>query len=130
MELSKNAKKVIDLIKELPVVELNALVKALEEEFGVSAAAMVVAGAGGWAAGAGDAWWDAGEGASNVELTEIGGQKIAVIKAVKEILGIGLKEAKDLVGQAPVVIKENAKEDEIETIKAKLEEAGATVTLK
>jgi len=127
MELSKNAQKVIDLIKDLPVVELNAVVKALEEEFGVSAAAMVVSGSGGGDAGGADA----GGGAATVELTEVGGQKIAVIKAVKGILGLGLKEAKDLVGQAPVVIKKDITDDaEVEAIKAKLEEAGATVTVK
>ncbi len=127
MELSKEAQKVIDLIKELPVMELNSLVKALEEEFGVSAAAMVVA----WWAGAGWAWDDAdGWGASDIELTEVGGQKIAVIKVVKELLGLGLKEAKEKVESAPVILKENASDDEIESYKAKLEEAWATVNLK
>lgn len=124
-EVAKNVQKIIDLIKELPVVDLNSLVKALEEEFGVTAAAMVVAGG---AAAAGDD--DAGSSASNIELTEIGGQKIAVIKAVKGLLGLGLKEAKEMVEKAPTIIKENASDDEIEAFKTQLEEAGATVSLK
>ena len=128
MELTKNQQQVIDLVKEMNAVELNGLVKALEEEFGVTAAAMVVAGGAGAAAGA-----DAGAAASdsmNVELTEAGAQKIAVIKVVKEVLGLDLKSAKELVEKAPVVIKENAKADEAEALKAKLTEAGATVTFK
>ena len=128
MELTKNQQQVIDLVKEMNAVELNGLVKALEEEFGVTAAAMVVAGGAGAAAGA-----DAGAAASdsmNVELTEAGAQKIAVIKVVKEALGLDLKSAKELVEKAPVVIKENAKADEAEALKAKLTEAGATVTFK
>lgn len=125
-DVAKNVQQIIDLIKELPVIDLNSLVKALEEEFGVTAAAMVVAGgAAGGAEGGDDA-----AAANNIELTEIGGQKIAVIKAVKEVLGLGLKEAKEMVEKAPVVIKEGASDDEIEAIKAKLEEAGATVSLK
>lgn len=126
MELSKNAQKIMDLVKEMSAVELNQLVKSLEEEFGVSAVATVAV-----AGGAGDA--DDAGGASdeaNVELTEIGQGKIAVIKVVKEVLGLGLKEAKELVEKAPVIVKEKAKNEEAETIKTKLEEAGATVTLK
>lgn len=128
MELTKNQQQVIDLVKEMNAVELNGLVKALEEEFGVTAAAMVVAGGAGAAAGA-----DAGAAASdsmNVELTEAGAQKIAVIKVVKEALGLDLKAAKELVEKAPVIIKENAKSDEAEALKTKLTEAGATVTFK
>ncbi|MBR6908251.1 50S ribosomal protein L7/L12 [bacterium] len=128
MELTKNQQQVIDLVKEMNAVELNGLVKALEEEFGVTAAAMVVAGGAGAAAGA-----DAGAAASdamNIELTEAGAQKIAVIKVVKEALGLDLKSAKELVEKAPVIIKENAKSDEAEALKAKLTEAGATVTFK
>ena len=128
MELTKNQQQVIDLVKEMNAVELNGLVKALEEEFGVTAAAMVVAGGAGVAAGA-----DAGAAASdamNVELTEAGAQKIAVIKVVKEALGLDLKSAKELVEKAPVIIKENAKSDEAEALKTKLTEAGATVTFK
>ena len=126
-ELSKNAQKILELIKEMSAVEMNQLVKAIEEEFGVSAAAMVVAG---WAAG-----WAAAEAGGqadvvNIELTDIGQQKIWVIKVVKELLGLGLKEAKDLVEKAPTVVKEKVKYEEAEGIKAKLEAEGATVTLK
>mgnify|MGYP000941038337 FL=1 len=127
MELTKNQQQILDLVKEMNAVELNGLVKALEEEFGVTAAAMVVAG--GAAAGAGAA--DAGASdAMNVELTDAGQQKIAVIKVVKEVLGLDLKAAKELVEKAPVIIKENAKSDEAESLKAKLSEAGATVNFK
>ncbi len=126
MELSKNAQTIIDLIDWMSAIELNELVKAIEEKFGVTAAATVVAA---WAPAA-DAWSDAWSEASNIELTEIGGQKIAVIKVVKDLLWLWLKEAKDLVEKAPCIIKENAKDDEIEAFKAKLAEAGATVTVK
>ena len=127
MDLTKNQQQILDLVKEMNAVELNGLVKALEEEFGVTAAAMVVAG--GAAAGAGAA--DAGASdAMNVELTDAGQQKIAVIKVVKEVLGLDLKAAKELVEKAPVIIKENAKADEAEALKAKLSEAGATVNFK
>lgn len=127
MELTKNQQQILDLVKEMNAVELNGLVKALEEEFGVTAAAMVVAG--GAAAGAGAA--DAGASDSmNVELTDAGQQKIAVIKVVKEVLGLDLKAAKELVEKAPVIIKENAKADEAEALKTKLSEAGATVNFK
>jgi large subunit ribosomal protein L7/L12 len=111
----------------MSAVELNQLVKAMEEEFGVSAAATVVAA---WAPAAGDAWAAGWDSASNIELTEVWGQKISVIKVVKELLWLWLKEAKDLVEKAPCIIKENAKDDEIEAFKAKLAEAGATVTVK
>ena len=129
MDLTKNQQQVIDLVKEMSAVELNGLVKALEEEFGVSAAAMVVAGG---AAGGAGAAADAGAGSDsvNVELTEAGQQKIAVIKVVKEVLGIDLKAAKDLVEAAPKIIKENVKTEEAEALKAKLTEAGATVNFK
>jgi large subunit ribosomal protein L7/L12 len=127
MELSKNVQSVFDLIKGLSAVELNELVKGLEEEFGVSAAAgaVVVAGAAGW-----DADAAAASDTVNVELTEIGQQKINVIKVVKETMGLGLKEAKDLVEKAPTIIKENVKSEEAESLKAKLQEAGATVNFK
>lgn len=129
MDLTKNQQQVIDLVKEMSAVELNGLVKALEEEFGVTAAAMVVAG--GAAGGAtADAWAGAGSDSVNVELTEAGQQKIAVIKVVKEVLGIDLKAAKDLVEAAPKIIKENVKTEEAEALKAKLTEAGATVNFK
>ena len=118
---------IIDPIKELTVLELNDLVKACEEEFGVSAAAgVVVAAAGaGAAAGAAD---DKDE--FDVELTDVGAEKVKVIKVVREATGLGLKEAKDLVDSAPKVIKEGAAKAEAEDIKAKLEEVGAKVTLK
>jgi large subunit ribosomal protein L7/L12 len=127
MELTKNAQKVLELIKELSLIEMNSLVKAMEEEFGVSAAAgVMVAGA---AAGG-----DAGAGADNdsvsVELADAGQQKIAVIKVVKEILNVDLKAAKDLVEKAPTMVKENVKAEEAEAIKAKLEEAGAKINLR
>jgi len=119
----------MDLVKEMSAVELNQLVKGLEEEFGVSAAPLY-SGVAGWAAAGGDAaaakWADT----ANIELTEIGQQKIGVIKVVKEVLGLGLKEAKDLVEKAPTIIKENVKYEEAEAIKAKLEAEGAKVTLK
>ena len=127
MDLTKNQQQILDLVKEMNAVELNGLVKALEEEFGVTAAAMVVAG--GAAAGAGAA--DAGASdAMNVELTDAGQQKIAVIKVVKEVLGLDLKAAKELVEKAPVIIKENVKSEEAEALKTKLTEAGATVNFK
>ena len=116
----------IDAIKELSVLELNDLVKACEEEFGVSAAAGVVVAA---AAGDGAA---AGEEKTefDVELTEVGAEKVKVIKVVREVTGLGLKEAKDLVDNAPKMLKEAAAKAEADEIKAKLEEVGAKVTLK
>ena len=117
----------IAAIKELSVLELNELVKACEEEFGVSAAAGVVVAA----AGAADAGAAAEEKTEfDVELTEIGAEKVKVIKVVRELTGLGLKEAKDLVEAAPKVIKEGAAKEEAEDIKKKLEEAGAKATLK
>ena len=118
--------EIIDAIKELTVLELNDLVKACEEEFGVSAAAGVVVAA---AAGDGAA---AGEEKTefDVELTEVGSEKVKVIKVVREQTGLGLKEAKDLVDNAPKMIKEGASKDEAEAIKKSLEEVGAKVTLK
>ena len=116
----------IDAIKELTVLELNDLVKACEEEFGVSAAAGVVVAAAG--AGAGAAAEEKTE--FNVELTEVGPNKVKVIKVVREITGLGLKEAKDLVDGAPKMIKENASKVEADDIKAKVEAEGAKVTLK
>ena len=127
MELSKNAQKILELVKEMSAVELNQLVKAIEEEFGVSAAAMVVAG--GAAGGAADAGAAASD-TVNIELTDIGQQKIGVIKVIKELMGLGLKEAKDLVEKAPTIIKEKVKSDEADAIKAKLEAEGATVSFK
>ena len=117
----------IDAIKELSVLELNDLVKACEEEFGVSAAAGVVVAAAGAADGAAAA---DDKDSFDVELTETGAEKVKVIKVVREVTGLGLKEAKDLVDGAPKVVKEGASKDEANDIKAKLEEVGAKVTLK
>ena len=119
--------EMIEAIKELSVLELNELVKACEEEFGVSAAAGVVVAA----AGAGEAA-AAGEEKTefDVELTEVGPNKVKVIKVVREVTGLGLKEAKDLVDGAPKVLKEGAEKAEADDIKAKLEAEGAKVTLK
>ena len=116
----------IDAIKELSVLELNELVKACEEEFGVSAAAGVVVAAAG--AGAGAAAEEKTE--FDVELTATGDQKVKVIKVVREVTGLGLKEAKDLVDGAPKVLKAEVSKDEAEAIKKQLEEVGAQVTLK
>ena len=115
----------IDAIKELSVLELNDLVKACEEEFGVSAAAGVVVAAGGDGAGAGEE-----KSEFNVELTEVGPNKVKVIKVVREVTGLGLKEAKEVVDGAPKVLKEGAEKAEAEEIKTKLEAEGAKVTLK
>ncbi|MDY6286240.1 MAG: 50S ribosomal protein L7/L12 [Lachnospiraceae bacterium] len=116
----------IAAIKELSVTELNDLVKACEEEFGVSASAGVVVAAAG--AGAAEAAEEKTE--FNVELTDIGPNKVKVIKVVREITGLGLKDAKDLVEAAPKNIKEGVSKAEAEDIKAKVEEQGAKVTLK
>ena len=129
MEENKMAKlttaEFIDAIKELSVLELNDLVKACEEEFGVSAAAGVVVAAAGGAAEAAEEKTD-----FDVELTEVGPNKVKVIKVVREATGLGLKEAKDLVDSAPKTLKEGATKEEAEDIKAKLEAEGAKVTLK
>ena len=115
----------IDAIKELSVMELNDLVKACEEEFGVSAAAGVVVAA---AARPAEAAEEKTE--FDVELTEIGAEKIKVIKVVREATGLGLKEAKEAVESAPKVLKEAVSKEEAEELKKKLEEVGAKVTLK
>ena len=116
----------IEAIKELTVLELNDLVKACEEEFGVSAAAGVVV-----AAAAGDgAAAEEEKTEFNVELTEVGPNKVKVIKVVREVTGLGLKEAKEVVDGAPKLVKEGAEKAEAEDIKAKLEAEGAKVTLK
>lgn len=123
-ELSKE--DILQAIKEMSVLELNDLVKAIEEEFGVTAAAPVAV-VGGAAAGGEEA---AEQSEFDVILTNAGGSKIGVIKVVREITGLGLKEAKDLVDGAPKPIKEKVGKEEAESIKAKLEEAGATVEIK
>ncbi len=126
VEVPKEFKKIVEEIEGMTVLQLNELVKVFEKKFGVSAAAVAVAG--GPAAG-GDA--EGGEKSDfTVELTDAGAQKIAVIKVVKEALGLGLKEAKEMVDGAPAVIKEGVKKEDAEEMKAKFEEAGATVTLK
>ena len=117
----------IEAIKELSVLELNELVKACEEEFGVSAAAGVVVAAGADAGAAGGA---DEQSEFNVVLAEVGGEKIKVIKAVREITGLGLKEAKELVDGAPSIVKEGVEKEEAEAIKKQLEEVGAKVELK
>jgi len=119
--------EIIEAIKGLSVLELNELVKACEEEFGVSAAAGVVVAAAGAAGGAA-----AGEEKTefNVELTEVGPNKVKVIKVVREITGLGLKEAKDLVDGAPKMLKEGVDKAEAEDIQKKVEAEGAKVTLK
>ena len=117
----------IEEIKKLSVLELNELVKACEEEFGVSAAAGVAVVAAGGAAG-GEAAAEKDE--FDVELTEVGSEKVKVIKVVREVTGLGLKEAKEVVDGAPKVLKEGASKAEAEEIKAKLEEVGAKVTMK
>ena len=117
--------EIIEVIKGLSVLELNDLVKACEEEFGVSAAAgVVVAAAGGEAAAAEE------KTEFDVELTEVGPNKVKVIKVVRELTGLGLKEAKDVVDNAPKIVKEQADKATADDIKAKLEAEGAKVTLK
>ena len=115
----------IAAIEELTVLELNELVKACEEEFGVSAAAGVVV-----AAGAGEAAAEEEKTEFDVELTDVGPNKVKVIKVVRELTGLGLKEAKEAVDNAPKVVKEAVSKEEAETIKAKFEAEGAKVTIK
>ena len=115
----------IEAIKELSVLELNELVKACEEEFGVSAAAGVVVAAAGAGAAAAEEKTE-----FDVELTEVGPNKVKVIKVVREVTGLGLKEAKDVVDGAPKVVKQGASKEEAEDVKAKLEAEGAKGTLK
>ncbi len=114
--------QIIDAVEKMTVLELNTLVKTIEEKWGVSAAAVAVAGPAAEVAEEASAF--------NVELTEAGAQKIAVIKVIKEVLGLGLKEAKDMVDAAPAMVKEGLKKEDAEALKKKLEEAGAKVTLK
>ena len=122
-----NKEQIIEAIKAMTVLELNELVKACEEEFGVSAAAGVVVAAGADAGAAGGA---DEQSEFNVVLAEVGGEKIKVIKAVREITGLGLKEAKELVDGAPSNVKEGVEKEEAEAIKKQLEEVGAKVELK
>ena len=120
-----SAQEFIEAIKEMTVLELNDLVKACEEEFGVSAAAgVVVSAAGGEAAAAEE------KTEFDVELTEVGPNKVKVIKVVREVTGLGLKEAKEVVDGAPKVLKEGVSKEEAEDIQKKLDAEGAKVTLK
>jgi large subunit ribosomal protein L7/L12 len=125
-ELKGDALKIAEMLEKMTVLEVSELVKALEEKFGVSAAAPVAMAAG--PAVAAEAVEE--KSSFNVELTETGANKIAVIKVVKNVTGLGLKEAKDLVDGAPKMIKEDLKKEDAEKLKKELEEAGAKVTLK
>ena len=122
--MSDKTEKIIKEVETMSVLELNELVKAFEEKFGVSATAV----AAGPAAAAGPA--EDEKSTANVELTEGGANKIAVIKVVKEVLGLGLKEAKDLVDAAPSMLKTDMKKEEAAALKKQIEEAGGKVTLK
>lgn len=125
VEVPAKFKDLVEKIETMSVLDLHELVKVLEEKFGVSAAAVAVAAPAAGAAGAAEE-----KDSFNVELTAAGDQKIAVIKAVKEVLGLGLKEAKDLVDGAPSMLKEGMKKEDAENLKKKIEEAGGKVTLK
>lgn len=129
---SEKVTKLIEEIKNLTVLELSELVKAFEEEFGVSAAAPVAFAAAPVAGGAAGAAAPAEEEKTefNVILKEVGAEKIKVIKVIREITGLGLKEAKDLVDKAPSTVKENVSKEEAASIEAKLKEVGATVEIK
>jgi len=129
VKLNDKQQKILDMVKELTVIELADLVKAMEEEFGVSASAPVaVAAVAGGAVAGGAA--EEEKSSFDVVLADIGGNKIAVIKAVKDMLGVGLTDAKKLVESAPATLKEGVAKDEAEEMKKKLEEAGAKVELK
>ncbi|MEK7655600.1 MAG: 50S ribosomal protein L7/L12 [Patescibacteria group bacterium] len=125
VEVPEKFKEIVSSVEKLSVLDLAELVKVLEEKFGVSAAAPVMMAA---AAGAGAAVEE--KSSFTVELTETGGNKIGVIKAVREITGLGLKEAKDIVDAAPKVVKEDVAKAEAEEMKKKIEEAGGKATLK
>ena len=126
VEVPEEFKKLVDQVEKMSVLELHELVKVLEKRFGVSASAVAVAapGAGGGEEGDGE------QDSFTVELAEAGDTKIQVIKVVKEVLGLGLKEAKDMVDGAPAVLKEGVKKEEAEELKGKIEEAGGKVNLK
>ena len=126
VEVPAKFKSIIDAVEQMSVIDLNDLVKTLEKKFGVSAAA--VAATDPAAAGAGEVKEE--KSTFTVELTDAGGQKIAVIKVVKEVLALGLKEAKDKVDSAPVVLKEGMKKEDAEKLKKDIEAAGGKVTLK
>ena len=126
VEVPEKFKKIVAEIEEMSVLELSELVKVFEKKFGVSASAVAVAGP----AAVGAAGGEDAKSTFTVELSDAGANKIQVIKAVKEILGLGLKEAKDLVDGAPSVVKENVGKEDADALKAKIEEAGGKVTLK
>ena len=123
--MSEKSEKIIKDVEEMSVLELNELVKAFEEKFGVSATAVAVAGP---VAAGGEVQEE--KSTMNVELSDSGANKIAVIKVVKEVLGLGLKEAKDLVDAAPSMLKQDMKKEEAEALKKSIEEAGGKVSLK
>lgn len=125
VEVPAKFKALVEEIEKMSVMELSELVKVFEKKFGVSAAAVAVAGPAAGAAGG-----EEEKSTMNVELSDAGANKIAVIKAVKEVLGLGLKEAKDLVDGVPSMLKENVGKDDANALKAKIEEAGGKVTLK
>lgn len=125
VEVPAKFKKLVEEIEAMSVLDLSELVKVFEKKFGVSAAAVAVAGP-----AAGGAAADEGKSTVNVELTDAGAAKIQVIKVVKEALGLGLKEAKDLVDGAPNLLKENASKEDAEDLKKKIEDAGGKVTFK
>ena len=125
VEVPAKFKKIVEEVEAMTVLELSELVKVFEKKFGVSAAAVAVAGP-----AAGGAAADEGKSTMNVELSDAGATKIQVIKVVKEALGLGLKEAKDLVDGAPSMLKENASKEDAEDLKKKIEEAGGKVTFK
>lgn len=126
VEVPAKFKKLVEEVEQMTVLELSELVKVFEKKFGVSAAAVAVAGPAGAGAGSGEEE----KSTMDVELTDAGANKISVIKVVKEVLALGLKEAKDLVDGAPSMVKEGLGKDEANELKKKLEEAGAKVTLK
>ncbi|MFW6164339.1 MAG: 50S ribosomal protein L7/L12 [Planctomycetota bacterium] len=131
VELGGDAQKVIELVKEMPALELSRLVKALEELWGVSAAAPMAVAAGPGAGGAAEAEEEEEQTAFDVHLTEIGDKKIQVIKAVRQVVsGLGLKEAKALVDGTPTAVKEGVSKEEADKIAAALQEAGASVEIK
>ena len=130
VEVPKKFAKLVSEIEVMSVLDLSELVKVLEEKFGVSAAAPVAIAAASGADEGGEDQAAETKSSYNIEVTSAGAQKIAVIKAVREITEIGLKDAKDLVDKAPAIVKENVPAEEAEEMKKKLEEAGATVELK
>jgi len=131
VEIPEKFKSIVSEIEKMSVLDLSDLVKVLEDKFGVSSAMpvqSVLGGSGGMAGG--EASEAAVKTSFNVEIKEAGGQKIQVIKVLREVTGLGLKEAKDLVDAAPKMVKENISKEEADELKAKLEAAGATVELK